>query len=398
MSMFFFVACQTVFAAPTVNVITPNGGETYVQGDLVHISWISQNVDSVTISYSSCTNCFTAIASNIQNTNSYTWKADIGDEQNRSVFLVVTGYQNGKQIVNDYSDSPIVILKEAKPPKTTTPSTTKAGTATTQQAMEITTTTAQLQGTASANGTEGMYTYFEILQSGQLFSTTEKVPLAATNNTYEQKKRITKLSPDTVYSYRLITEKGTLRTEGDLKFFKTEKIKTTTTPSKEENAPTPSSEHGTETTQPPYMPQDSTSTQDTYIVSPEQVVTEKDLQQFKNRILLKYPSISSIYSQESEGDKTEVTIRTQLQGTVFGFIPHTFETQMSVQSTTNGTQVTFTQPWWCLLTFGTITHKDEIITHLAANDVFSSLLEASSTPQTTAKIIDIAVTELGVYF
>ena len=62
---------------PLVQVISPNGGESYTEGDPVELRWFARDVDLVTLSYTSDDGAtWTKIASNIPaSSSSYSWQA-----------------------------------------------------------------------------------------------------------------------------------------------------------------------------------------------------------------------------------------------------------------------------------------------------------------------------------
>ena len=106
---FLFVAPSIALAAPTVTVTSPNGGEVYKQGDMVHITWNSTNASNalVSLGYQSLGQMGylpSNIASNIPNTGSYDWKVNVGSIVNKTIFKIGVSVGTSQQII-DYSDN-----------------------------------------------------------------------------------------------------------------------------------------------------------------------------------------------------------------------------------------------------------------------------------------------------
>ncbi|MBP9749349.1 MAG: peptidoglycan-binding protein [Candidatus Pacebacteria bacterium] len=117
----YFLAAHSVQAAPTLTVLSPNGGEGLYEGTYYQINWKSDNVDKVSIGWSTGVGSLNPIVSNIPNTGSYSWKVGAGTllpGQTKQVKIDVIGYQTGVGSVSDQSDGFFSIKKN---PATTTP-------------------------------------------------------------------------------------------------------------------------------------------------------------------------------------------------------------------------------------------------------------------------------------
>ena len=104
----------TTNGIPTIQIISPNGGETLHVGQIEHITWNSANVDHVTLGYSFGVGSLNWFANNtaqsIPNTGSYDWTVNIGNTVNTQIKIYAIGYHTGVGSASDYSDNFVNVL------------------------------------------------------------------------------------------------------------------------------------------------------------------------------------------------------------------------------------------------------------------------------------------------
>src|SRR5262249_40399191 len=98
--------------APTVTVTAPNGGENWAVGSTHSITWSASDdvgVTSVDILYSTtgASGTFTAIASGVANTGSYSWK--VPNTPSSNAFVEVVAHDAAANSGTDLSDAAFTI-------------------------------------------------------------------------------------------------------------------------------------------------------------------------------------------------------------------------------------------------------------------------------------------------
>ena len=100
-----------------LRIITPNGGETYTEGDVVTIKWdASSNIDKIMLGWSTGPGSLNWIATSMPNTGSYTWKVDVGNTTRTSFLIDITGYETGKGSLSDKSDGYFTVNQKSEYP------------------------------------------------------------------------------------------------------------------------------------------------------------------------------------------------------------------------------------------------------------------------------------------
>lgn len=124
-SLLFFVTSSAQAAIDGyLNVTSPNGGETYTEGDVVTITWDSSpNIDKIMIGYSSGPGNLNWIAFDTPNTGSYTWKVDVGNTTKESFVIDITGYDVGVGSISDKSDGWFTVKQKSEFPPAPAPET-----------------------------------------------------------------------------------------------------------------------------------------------------------------------------------------------------------------------------------------------------------------------------------
>lgn len=107
-------ATPTTEIVPTVRIISPNGGETYTEGDMVNITWEATGTFlSFALQYSSCPSCASNIASVNGNLRSYNWKVSVGNTSGTQFKIRIVSYPTNYEGPNpiDYSDGDLTIYQ-----------------------------------------------------------------------------------------------------------------------------------------------------------------------------------------------------------------------------------------------------------------------------------------------
>lgn len=236
---FFALLPGLAAAAPSVEITSPNGGQTFTAGDEVTITWDSTNVDKVTLMYE--TGSTNNIATNVANTNSYDWTVDIGNMMpgtEKDVKIKIIAYETGVGSVQDTSDAAFTVRATEK---TQTPDKDESDTDKekeqsgdeskaskdlddyeigstawfnaggvlptpyTKWALKTTDTTAELYGVVNPNGEEAevwfyVYSFDDVPYTHVV---PEPVTVPAVKELIDVKQVITNLQPDTSYEFEL---------------------------------------------------------------------------------------------------------------------------------------------------------------------------------------------------
>jgi len=224
-----FLPVSFAFAAPSITLTSPNGGETFTAGDTTTITWQSENVDNVSLGWGVGPSSLSWIKTNVPNTGSYTWTVDAGNmlpNTSKNIEIKIIGYQTGVGSVTDTSDS-MFTVKSAQtdsssqttntPPSSTTGNNTPPVGATgntdvlatpyTKWPLEVTDTTATLYGVVNPNGNETKV-WFNISAPFNVTPppSTPKVTIPAQVALVEHKATITGLQPGTRYNWNLVAQ------------------------------------------------------------------------------------------------------------------------------------------------------------------------------------------------
>lgn len=104
-----------------IRITSPNGGESFKEGDTVTITWdSSDNIDKVSIGYSTGPGSLSWIAFTAPNTKSYSWYVDVGNTTNTQFLIDITGWQTGTGSTNDKSDNYFTVTQRQEYPPTPT--------------------------------------------------------------------------------------------------------------------------------------------------------------------------------------------------------------------------------------------------------------------------------------
>jgi hypothetical protein len=122
--LFFSISISAQAAIDgNLKVTSPNGGESYKEGDTVTITWdASSNIDKMMLGYSFGPGSLNWIATSIPNTGSYTWKVDVGNTTKTQVMISLTGYETGKGSLSDKSDGYFSVAQSGQQPPPQEPS------------------------------------------------------------------------------------------------------------------------------------------------------------------------------------------------------------------------------------------------------------------------------------
>lgn len=98
-----------------LDITSPNGGETYTEGDVVNITWdASDNIDKLSLGYSRGEGNLNWIETSVPNTGSYSWTVDVGNTSNTQFVIDITGYETGEGSLSDRSDNYFTVFQEGE--------------------------------------------------------------------------------------------------------------------------------------------------------------------------------------------------------------------------------------------------------------------------------------------
>lgn len=108
-----------------LTITSPNGGETFTEGDITTITWdASSNIDKVSIGWSTGPGSLNWIAFTAPNTGSYTWNVNVGNTTNTQFLIKITGYETGAGSLTDISDDYFTVYQKNEYPPAPTPTET----------------------------------------------------------------------------------------------------------------------------------------------------------------------------------------------------------------------------------------------------------------------------------
>jgi len=120
--IFFLIPNTQAAIDGHLRIISPNGGEVYTEDDYTTITWdASDNIDKVSIGYSTGPGSLNWIAFTAPNTGSYTWKVDVGNTTKTSFVISMTGYETGKGSLSDKSDGWFTVNQKSEFPPAPAP-------------------------------------------------------------------------------------------------------------------------------------------------------------------------------------------------------------------------------------------------------------------------------------
>ncbi|MBI4066474.1 hypothetical protein HY411_02045 [Candidatus Gottesmanbacteria bacterium] len=106
----------------TLNILTPNGGETLVEGNIYTITWdTTNNFTHVDLQYVTSNGFSASLAKGVSDTGSFTWQVNTLYPTEANYKIYIYGYNGIYMTANDSSDSYFKIVKPPTPTPTPTP-------------------------------------------------------------------------------------------------------------------------------------------------------------------------------------------------------------------------------------------------------------------------------------